>query len=123
MMKLKRSIRIALAVVFLLITAISAKIIFDLNLLPMKLFVRICEGLFIVNFIAAFCLLINKRGFVKVFSFILYFILNIASVATMYYGITTNNFLKNAFGNAEEEYKAAYVILSKNDYTEEDLKG
>lgn len=121
-MRLKRSVRIVLTVAFLLLSALACKIIFDLGVLPTKYFVRICEGLFIVNFIAGFCLLINKRGFVKGLSFLLYFLVNIASVAIIYYGTTTNRFLNNAFGNAEEEYKAAYVILSKNEYNLEELK-
>lgn len=121
-MKIRRSVRVLLAIAFLVLTVIAGKIVFDLGVLPNKYFIRICEGLFVINFIAAFCLLINKRGFVKFLSFFLYFIINIISVAVIYYGTTTNSFLNNAFGNAESEYKAVYLLLSKNDYSLEELK-
>lgn len=121
-MRLKRSVRIVLSIVFLLLSIVACKVVFDLGVVPTKYFVRICEVMFIINFIASLCLLINKRGFVKVFSFILYLLLNIFSVVVIYYGTTTNKFLDKAFGNAEKEYKASYVILSKNTYSEEDLK-
>lgn len=68
-MNTKRSVRILLVIVFLVLTIIAGKIIFDLGILPVKYLVRICEVLFIINFIAAFCLLINKKGVVKGISF------------------------------------------------------
>lgn len=121
-MRLKRSIRVVLTIAFLLLSVIACKIIFDIGVIPTKYFIRICEVFFIVNFIAGFCLLINKRGFVKGLSFFLYLIINIVSVVLIYYGTTTNKFLNNAFGNAENEYKAVYVILSKNEYNIDELK-
>lgn len=119
---MKKRVRIGLAFAFLILTIVASKIIFDLNVLPMKYFVRICEGLFIINFIAGFCLLIRNKGVVKVLSFILYFLINIAGIAIIYYGTITNRFLDKAFGNAESEYKAAYLLLSKNKYEFEELK-
>ncbi len=121
-MNTKRSVRILLVIVFLVLTIIAGKIIFDLGILPVKYLVRICEVLFIINFIAAFCLLINKKGVVKGISFFLYFILNIVSVAVIYYGTTANDFFNKAFNNAESEYKVSYVLLSKNAYSLDDLK-
>ncbi|MCH5166341.1 MAG: LCP family protein [Erysipelotrichales bacterium] len=121
-MRLKRSIRVILILLFLVVSIIAAKSIYDLSVLPMKYFVRVCEGIFVINFVAAFCLFINKRGFVKGFSFILYLLLNIFCVAAIYYGSTTNKFLNNAFDNAESEYKTKFLLLSKNDYELNDLK-
>lgn len=121
-MRFRKCVRLLLIISFLYITFLTSKTIHDINVLPMRFFVSIVEVLFVVNFVAGVCLLINRKGFVKAVSFTLYFILNIFCTIIIYYGTTTNQFLDKAFGNAEDEYITKYLLLSRNEYKIDELK-
>ena len=122
-LRLKRSVRVLLIIAFLIISLLATKTIYELDVLPLKYLITIISVIGVINLIAGITLYINKRGFIKGLSFVLYFILNIFAVLVIYYGTTTNKFLNTAFDNAEDDYKIKFLILSQNKYSEDELKG
>lgn len=117
---IKKYYKFIIALIFFILMLVLSFNIYSLNLLPMKYFIMINIGLLILLTIANWCLFIKKK-WTKVISIILYLILALVSIVGIKYSSDTNNFFENHFSNNENTYKLTYFIMSKNNYSKNDL--
>lgn len=117
---LKQNYKYVITILFFILLIVLSYNIYSLNILPIKYFILITITLLIIDSVANICLFIKKR-WTKVISGFLYVFLLAISVLGIDYISETNRFFNNNFSNNENTYKLTYYIMSKNNYSLDEL--
>ena len=114
-------IKLCISLFFILISGLLFISVYRLNIIPDKYLIIFASILVLIHLISNICLFIKKK-WTKIITVVLMFILTIVSVLGIKYANDIDQFLDNSFGNAEDILTIDFILLSKNNYQDDELK-
>ena len=114
-------IKLCISLFFILISGLLFISVYRLNIIPNKYLIIFASILVLIHLISNICLFIKKK-WTKIITVVLMFILTIVSVLGIKYANDIDQFLDNSFGNAEDILTIDFILLSKNNYQDDELK-
>ena len=114
-------IKLCISLFFILISGLLFISVYRLNIIPDKYLIIFASILVLIHLISNICLFIKKK-WTKIITVVLMLILTIVSVLGIKYANDIDQFLDNSFGNAEDILTIDFILLSKNNYQDDELK-
>ena len=116
----KRNILSLLMVIISIMLIIS---LCTLDILPTKYLILIISIIIICNVISIIFINVHDKTWLKVIGYIMMILIFIISGFSIYYLVTTNNFINKSFNNKIVYDKNTYYVVSmkNNGYTEQDI--
>lgn len=120
-MNKSKIIKLIISLIFIVMSLFMIYKIHSINMIPNKYLFIFLVVLIVLNVIASLCLFI-KNKWLKIVTVLIYLLISIISVVGIIYVNETDKFIENTFTNNQEEViKINYLLLSKNDYTIDDI--
>ena len=114
-------IKLCISLFFILISGLLFISVYRLNIIPNKYLIIFASILVLIHLISNICLFIKKK-WTKIITVVLMLILTIVSVLGIKYANDIDQFLDYFFGNAEDILTIDFILLSKNNYQDDELK-
>ncbi len=120
-MSKSKIVKIIISLVYVIFSAIFMFKLNSMNIIPNKYLILVLGVVILLNVIASSCLLVKNR-WLKIITIIIYLLLTVGYIIGIIYVDKTNNFIDKTFTNNEiESVKINYLLLSKNDYKDNEL--
>lgn len=120
-MNKSKIIKFIISLIFIVMSFFMMYKIYSINMIPNKYLLIFLVVLIVLNIIANLCLFI-KNKWLKIVTVLIYLLVSIISVVGIIYVNETDKFIENTFTNNQEDViKINYLLLSKNNYTIDDI--
>lgn len=120
-MNKKTIIKLGISFLYIIFSIIFMLKLTSMNIIPNKYLLGVLGIVILFNGIAIACLLV-KNKWLKIITILIYLPLTVGYVIGIDYIDKTNNFINKTFTNNEiESIKVHYLLLSKNNYGDNDL--
>ena len=114
-------IKLIIGIIFAIMSSLIMYKVYSINMIPNKYLLVFAVILIALNIVADLCLFI-KNKWLKIITILIYILISIISVIGTIYVNETDKFIDDTFSNNQEDViKINYLLLSKNDYTIDDV--